>query len=101
MDRISFEPEPDAARSSGADLSHDGYFFALLSAVRAANPNIPIDPVILQNILLCLVAPGVGNRNLMLRVREEDLTLVQNLTAVVSVHNRLSIQQILCSPRRS
>lgn len=93
----SFELEPEPVPSSGDDLPRTGYFLPLLSAVRAANPNVPIDPVILKYILLCLVAPGVSNRNLMFRVREEDLTLVQNLTAVVSVRRPYSAQQIMGS----
>lgn len=54
------------------------FFPALLSSIRAAAPNLPLDPVVLQALLLCLLA---GDKNLILRTREEDVRSVTKLAA--------------------
>jgi hypothetical protein len=56
---------------------------ALLSYIRnvAAPVSLPLDHVIFQSILLCLVA---GDKHLILRTPEEDVGLVVRLTVWVS-----------------
>lgn len=58
------------------------FFPALLSCIRCAAPSLPLDPVVLQALLLCLLA---GNKNLILRTREEDIGYVSKLATSVSV----------------
>jgi hypothetical protein len=94
MESVSFEGSLDSAPPSKG-LYSTGYFPALLTAIRAANLNVPVDTAILQSILLCLVAPGMSNRNLILTVKEEDLNLVQNLAAVV---RRVYLYSKFCEP---
>lgn len=53
---------------------------SLLSHVRSAAPGFPVEPVIIQVLLLSIVA---GDKNLILRTRDEDITLVSRLTALV------------------
>ena len=69
------------------------YFPSLLSRIHKAHPDLPLDPVIVQSLLLCLVASDVGanthisshsSKNLVLRTREEDIGLVASLTELVS-----------------
>ena len=71
------------------------YFPSILSRIREACPDLPLEPVIVQSILLCLVAgdddatPQIashGSRNLILRTREEDVGLVLALTELVSLY---------------
>jgi hypothetical protein len=57
------------------------FFPALLASIRAAAPGLPLDPVVLQALLLCLLA---GDKNLILRTREEDVSSVSKLAASVS-----------------
>ncbi len=70
-------------------------FPSILSRVREAYPELPLDPVILQSILLCLIAgrfnqthgQGGGSykgKNLLLRTRREDVGMVLSITAMVS-----------------
>ena len=57
---------------------------ALLSYIRsvAAPASLPIDHVIFQSILLCLIA---GDKHLILRTPEEDIPLVVRLAVWVSL----------------
>ena len=58
------------------------FFPSLLSSIQTNAPNVPLDPVALQAILLCLLA---GNKNLILRsTREDDIGSITKLTASVS-----------------
>lgn len=57
------------------------FFPALLSSVRNAAPSLPLDPVVFQALLLCLLA---GDKNLILRTREDDIGCVSKLVASVS-----------------
>lgn len=58
------------------------FFPALLAHVRdLAPPSLPVDPVVFQSILLCLVA---GEKHLLLRVPEHDVRLVVKLAYLVS-----------------
>ena len=70
------------------------YFPSVLARIREAHPDLPVDPVIVQSILLCLVAGGDdpaaevashGSKNLVLRTKEEDVSLVLGLTELVSL----------------
>jgi DNA-binding transcriptional LysR family regulator len=58
------------------------YFPSLVSRVRGASPNISLEPVIFESLLLCLIA---GSSNLILRAEEEDLGLVARQVASVSL----------------
>lgn len=61
------------------------FFPALLAGIRTVAPSFPVHPVVLQSILLCLIAAGDGDvKNLILRTREEDVSLVSKLAASVS-----------------
>ena len=74
------------------------YLPGLLARARAAHPDLPLDPVILQSLLICLIAQprpsgsvklerNHGSRSglhLILRTREEDVGLVVNIVALVS-----------------
>lgn len=66
----------------GRNLVTDGFYPALLSNVHSAAPDLPLDPVVFRSLLLCILASG--GRNLLLRSSDEDVTLVQNITALVS-----------------
>ncbi|KAI0049861.1 hypothetical protein FA95DRAFT_1488392 [Auriscalpium vulgare] len=57
------------------------FFPALLNHIKSTAPGLPIEPVIFQSILLCLLA-GPG-RNLLLRTREEDVGVVQSLATLI------------------
>lgn len=57
------------------------FFASILEFVRATAPDVPLDPVIFQAIVLCVMA---GNKHVLLRPREEDIAVVQNLAALVS-----------------
>lgn len=55
---------------------------ALLTHVRATVPGFPLEPVIIQVLLLCIAS---GDKNLILRTRDEDVTFVSKLTTLVSL----------------
>ncbi|KAJ6594209.1 hypothetical protein B0H19DRAFT_912150, partial [Mycena capillaripes] len=58
------------------------FFPTLLRLVRdLALPSLPIDAVVLQSILLCLVA---GEKHLLLRAPAKDVRLVVKLAFLVS-----------------
>ncbi len=57
------------------------FFASLLEYIRAIAPDVPLDPVIFQAIVLCVMA---GNKYALLRSRDEDIVVVQNLAAIVS-----------------
>ncbi|KAE9408784.1 hypothetical protein BT96DRAFT_781267, partial [Gymnopus androsaceus JB14] len=52
----------------------------LLTYVRNASSGFPIEPVIFQSILLCLIS---GNKHLILRTAEDDVGLVVKLAVKV------------------
>lgn len=55
---------------------------SLLAHIRIAAPGLPLEPIIVQVLLLCIVS---RDRNLILRTREEDIGLVSRLAVIVSV----------------
>ncbi|KAI0084911.1 hypothetical protein BDY19DRAFT_968820 [Irpex rosettiformis] len=67
------------------------YFPSLVNRIRNVHPDLPLDTVILQSILLCLVAtpPGgsdigySGQKSLVLRTKEEDIGIVLSLAYLV------------------
>ncbi|KAH7923143.1 hypothetical protein BV22DRAFT_1196906 [Leucogyrophana mollusca] len=65
-----------------ATLPHPGthlLYPALLAQIRTAVPNFPLDPIVLRALLLCIIA---GNRNLILRTREEDVGVLSKLVTL-------------------
>lgn len=76
----------------GAAPGTAAYFPSLVSRIREVHPDLPLDPVILQSILLCLVSGHsgssesgyTGGKNLVLRTKEEDIGTVLNLVYLVS-----------------
>jgi hypothetical protein len=57
------------------------FFASVLSFIRTTSPGVPLDPVIFQSIMLSVMA---GSRHVLLRAKDEDITIVQNLAALVS-----------------
>lgn len=64
----------------------DGFYPILLSNVHSAAPDFPFDPVVFRSLLLSILAPG--GKNLLLRSSDENVSLVQNITALVSLCER-------------
>ena len=78
------------------------YFPSILARIHEACPELPVDPVIVQSLLLCLVATDEGStphngKNLILRTRDEDIGLVLNLTELVSVALRTLMFLSICT----
>ncbi|KAJ3969915.1 hypothetical protein EV361DRAFT_802992 [Lentinula raphanica] len=71
---------PDGSDFPLARLGTPSFVPLLLTYVRNASGGLPIDPVILQSILLCLIA---GNKHLILRTVEDDIGLVVKLAVKV------------------
>ncbi|KAF9073617.1 hypothetical protein BDP27DRAFT_1417088 [Rhodocollybia butyracea] len=59
----------------------------LLNYIRNASPGLPVEPVILQSLLLCLIS---GNKHLILRTSEDDVGLVVKLAVKVNCHVHLT-----------
>ena len=57
------------------------FFGSCYSYAQKLAPNLPINRVVLQSVLLCILA---GNRSLVLCTRDEDVALLANTTAYVS-----------------
>ncbi|THU85688.1 hypothetical protein K435DRAFT_578699, partial [Dendrothele bispora CBS 962.96] len=57
------------------------FFPSLLAYIRSVSPTLPIQPVILHSLLICIIA---GRKHLILRTSEEDIHLVVKLAAKVS-----------------
>ncbi|KAG2074717.1 hypothetical protein BDR04DRAFT_1092944 [Suillus decipiens] len=67
--------DPDSLPHPGSTL----FLPSLLAQIRTAAPGLPFEPIIIQVLLLCIVS---GDRNLILRTREEDIGLVSRLTTI-------------------
>ncbi|KAF8134455.1 hypothetical protein EV363DRAFT_1257588 [Boletus edulis] len=52
---------------------------SLLTHVRRTAPGFPLEPVIVQVLLICIIS---GHKNLILRTRDEDIPLVSKLTTL-------------------
>lgn len=67
------------------------YFANCLSRIREVQADFPLDPVVFQSILLCLVAGSQRgdmastSKNLILRTNEQDVGMVVNLASLVSL----------------
>ncbi|GJE92727.1 hypothetical protein PsYK624_088830 [Phanerochaete sordida] len=68
------------------------YFTSVLARVREAHPDFPLEPAILQSLLLCLIANGAEEptrgvpqpcKHLILRTHADDVGLVLNLTTLI------------------
>ncbi|KAH9948942.1 hypothetical protein B0H21DRAFT_843290 [Amylocystis lapponica] len=100
---------PSSPATVPASLGTPDYIPSLLSRIRSAHPTLPLDPVVLQTLLLCLIAhtphfataydaqgcaghlerPS-GERlsggtcfNLILRTREEDIGLLVHVVSLI------------------
>lgn len=88
-----------AASTSNASPGTKEYLPDLFARARITHPDLPLDPVIVQSLLICLIAqprsPTVSEQHahdravrpglhLILRTKEEDVGLVVNLVALVS-----------------
>jgi hypothetical protein len=70
---------------------------SLLSYIRnSPSRTLPLDPVIFQAILLCIVA---GDKHLLLHTLEEDIGLVVRLAAWVSIPRFQSLDTVLVRRR--
>jgi hypothetical protein len=57
------------------------FFASVLRFIRTSAPGFPLDPVIFQSLILSVMA---GNRHVLLRAKDEDISIVQSLAALVS-----------------
>ena len=57
------------------------FFASVLRFIRTSAPGFPLDPVIFQSIILSVMA---GNKHVLLRVKDEDISIVQSLATLVS-----------------
>lgn len=57
------------------------FFASVLRFIRASAPGFPLDPVIFQSIILSVMG---GNKHVLLRAKDEDISIVQSLAALVS-----------------
>lgn len=76
--------DPDLHQKTAPRLGIPGtpdFFASVLRFIRGTAPGVPLDPVIFQSIILSVMA---GNRHVLLRTRDEDISIVQNLAALVS-----------------
>jgi hypothetical protein len=83
-DMSSAHRDPDLPERTAPRLGIPGtpdFFASVLTYIRTAAPGIPLDPVIFQSIMLSVMA---GNKHVLLRTRDEDIHIVQNLAALVS-----------------
>ncbi len=84
-DASSAHHVPDLPQSTAPRLGVPGtpeFFASVLGFIRTTAPGFPLDPVIFQSIILSVMA---GNKHVLLRTREEDIAIVQNLAALVSI----------------
>ncbi|KAH9998508.1 hypothetical protein BJV74DRAFT_824886 [Russula compacta] len=82
-DTSSLYNDPDLPPNTAPRLGLPGtpdFFPSVLRFIRAAIPTLPLDPVIFQSIILSVIA---GNKHVLLRTRDEDITTVQNLAAII------------------
>lgn len=67
------------------------YFPALVSRIRTIAPNLPLEPVVLESVLLCLAA---GSKNLILRTEDDDVGFVAKSVTSVSSHTACTVTSI-------
>ena len=76
--------DPDSPQNNAPQLGVPGmpdFFASIMRFIRARVPTVPLDPVIFQSIMLSVMA---GNKHVILRAKDEDIAIVQNLAALVS-----------------
>ena len=76
--------DPDSPQNNAPQLGVPGmpdFFASIMRFIRATAPGVPLDPVIFQSIMLSVMA---GNKHVILRAKDEDISIVQNLAALVS-----------------
>ena len=76
--------DPDSPQNNAPQLGVPGmpdFFASIMRFIRATAPAVPFDPVIFQSIMLSVMA---GNKHVILRAKDEDIAIVQNLAALVS-----------------
>lgn len=74
------------------------YFPDLLARLRAAAPSLPLEPVVFQSLLLCLAA---GDKNLILRTHEEDISVVQKIAvSILTAVFGYTTQKVKCKSRQ-
>ncbi|KAL0581902.1 hypothetical protein V5O48_000132 [Marasmius crinis-equi] len=69
-------PIHDPLSQSLNHLGTPNFLRAIVSYIHTVVPSFPVDPVILQSILLCLLA---GGKHLILRTSEDDISLVMKI----------------------
>ncbi len=76
--------DPDLPQNIASQLGVPGtpdFFASILRFIRSTAPGVPLDPVIFQSIILSIMA---GNKHVLLRAKDEDITIVHSLAALVS-----------------
>lgn len=76
--------DPDLPQNIAPQLGIPGmpeFFSSVLRFIRTSAPGFPLDPVIFQSIMISVMA---GNRHVLLRAKDEDISIVQSLAALVS-----------------
>jgi hypothetical protein len=76
--------DPDSPQNIAPRLGIPGkpdFFASVLRFIRASSPGFPLDPVIFQSIILSVMA---GDKHVLLRAKDEDISIVQSLAALVS-----------------
>jgi hypothetical protein len=89
-DTSSAHDHPDLPQNDVSRFGIPGtpdFFASVLRFVRTTAPGVPLDPVIFQSIILSIMA---GNKHVLLRTKEEDIAIVQNLAVLVSYLLRFS-----------
>jgi hypothetical protein len=83
-DTSPFHDDPDLPQNIAPQLGIPGkpdFFASVLRFIRTSAPGFPLDPVIFQSIILSVMA---GNKHVLLRAKDEDISIVQSLAALVS-----------------
>ena len=76
--------DPDLPHNIVPQLGIPGkpdFFASVLRFIRTSAPGFPLDPVIFQSIVLAVMA---GNKHVLLRAKDEDISIVQSLATLVS-----------------
>jgi hypothetical protein len=76
--------DPDLPQNIAPRLGIPGkpdFFASVLRFIRTSAPGFPLDPVIFQSVILSVMA---GNKHVLLRAKDEDISIVQSLAALVS-----------------
>ena len=86
--------DPDLPQNIAPRLGIPGkpdFFASVLRFIRTSAPRFPLDPVIFQSIMLSVMG---GNKHLLLRAKDEDISIVQSLAALVS--NAILVCSLVC-----